>query len=322
MESSIQIIDAHAHLWLWQDTVVNGQHNYQLPDGRAMFFGNEVQMLPPFMTNNQNSAETMLANMNYAQVSAAVITQEFIDGLQNDYLEYVGRRWSDRFITFGMCEYRKPGFLIDAQHLIRRGFKGIKLPAARLISPFVTDITEGQKSSDVSRIYINTPEFMELFHLMEEQGIMLAIELADGDAQVAEMEDVIRECPNLKIIIGHFGMVTRPGWMEQIKLARHENVYVESGGITWLFNDEYYPFPSAVKAIREAADEVGMEKLMWGSDYPRTITAITYRQSYDWVLKTNLLTEEEKEMFLSKNAQRVFGFQQLVNLPYVKNMSE
>ena len=48
-------------------------------------------------------------------------------------------------------------------------------------------------------------------------------------------------------------MVTRPDWKEQIRLARHPNVMIESGGITWLFNDEFYPFKGAVKAIREAA---------------------------------------------------------------------
>ena len=326
MGEHIKIIDAHAHLWLWQDTIVDGQHNYQLPDGRARFFGQEVQMLPPFMTDNRNSAETMLANMNYAQVAAAVITQEFIDGLQNDYLEYVGRRWKDRFFTFGMCEYRQPGFLVDAQYLIRRGFRGIKIPAARLISPHVTQIglseSADNSKTDVNRIYLNTPEFMEMFRLMEEHGVMLAIELTDGRTQIDEMEEIIAKFPNLKIIIGHFGMVTREDWMEQIKLAHHPNVYIESGGITWLFNDEYYPFPSAVKAIREAADEVGVGKLMWGSDYPRTITAITYRQSFDWVLKNDLLTEAEKTAFLGGNAQRVFGFGQLPDLPYIKNMSE
>ena len=38
-------------------------------------------------------------------------------------------------------------------------------------------------------------------------------------------------------------------------------------------------------------------KLMWGSDYPRTITAITYRMSYDFIIKSSLLTEEEKRLF-------------------------
>ena len=303
------IIDAHAHLWLWQDVVVNGHHNYQLPNGRAMFMGEEVQMLPPFMTNNLNSAETFLSNMNYAQVSAAVVTQEFIDGMQNDYLRYVEQRWPNRFFCFGMCEYRSPGFITDAKYLLRHGFRGIKIPAARLID-------------DSGRIRIDTPEFMEMFHLMEDNDMLLSIELADGDTQVGELKEVIQECPNLKIAIGHFGMVTRPGWMEQIRLARHENVYIESGGITWLFNDEYYPYPSAVKALRQAVDEVGAGKLMWGSDYPRTITAITYRQSYDWILKTNELSEEEKQLFLGRNAQQFFGFEDLVDLPYIKNMSE
>ena len=75
------------------------------------------------------------------------------------------------------------------------------------------------------------------------------------------MEEIIQECPDLRIAIGHFGMVTRPNWKEQIRLARHSSVMIESGGITWLFNDEFYPFKGAIKAIREAADLVGMEKI-------------------------------------------------------------
>ena len=106
-------------------------------------------------------------------------------------------------------------------------------------------------------------------------------------------------------------MVTRPDWKEQIRLARHPNVMIESGGITWLFNDEFYPFKGAVKAIREAADLVGMEKLMWGSDYPRTITAITYKMSYDFVVKSSELTEEDKRLFLGENARNFYGFTDL-----------
>ena len=161
-----------------------------------------------------------------------------------------------------------------------------------------------------------------MFRYMERNGMILSITLADGDAQVAEMEEVIAECPRLKIAVGHFGMVTVPRWLEQIRLARHENVSVESGGITWLFNSEFYPFPSAIKAIRTAADEVGFGKLMWGSDYPRTITAITYRMSYDFVSKSKELSDEEKRLFLGENARRFYGFGELVDLPYVKNMSE
>ena len=300
------IIDAHAHLWLNVDTVVNGSaiHPLEPNRSRSLFFGEERQMLPPYMTDGQNTAERFLSNMDYAQVSAAVITQEFIDGLQNSYLEQVQRQYPDRFFCFAMAEFRKPGFLDEAKSLIHSGFRGIKIPAARLPQQFLNE------------------EFMQLFRWMEQQDIILGIELADGDAQVGQLKEVISECPQLKIAIGHFGMVTRPNWMSQIRLARHENVFVESGGITWLFNDEFYPYPAAIKAIKEAADAVGMEKLMWGSDYPRTITAITYKMSYDFVTKSKELTDKEKQQFLCDNARRFFGFGELKELPYIKNMSE
>ena len=171
-------------------------------------------------------------------------------------------------------------------------------------------------------VLLNTPEMMAMFHLMEEHDVILSICLADGDMQIGEMREVIEECPRLRIAIGHFGMVTVEGWKEQIKLARHPGVMIESGGITWLFNDEFYPFRGAVRAIKEAAELVGMDKLMWGSDYPRTITAITYRMSYDFIQKTTELTDDEKAQFLGRNAERFYGFKHLVDLPYIKNMSE
>ena len=97
---------------------------------------------------------------------------------------------------------------------------------------------------------------------------------------------------------------------------------IESGGITWLFNKEFYPFKGAVRAIRQAIDTVGADKLMWGSDYPRTITAITYKMSYDFVVKSDELSGEEKALFLGENARKFYGFDNLPDLPYVKNMSE
>lgn len=304
------IIDAHAHLWLRQDTVVNGRPIRPLPNGRADFMGEERQMLPPFMIDGRNTVEVFLSNMDYAQVAGAVIVQEFIDGEQNVYLTEVTKKHPDRFFVNGMCEFREPGFLPKAMELMDAGFRGLAIPAHRL--PL-----EGEK-----RVWLNSDEMMQLFKEMERRGVILSITLADGDMQVGEMKEVIEECPGLKVAIGHFGMVTTDGWMEQIKLARAKNVMVESGGITWLFNSEFYPFPSAVKAIKEAADEVGMDKLMWGSDYPRTITAITYRMSYDFITKSTELTEDEKHLFLGDNAVRFYGFKNLPDLPYIKNMSE
>lgn len=303
------IIDAHSHLWLHQDTIVNGLPIRTLANGRSMFMGEERQMLPPFMIDGVNSAEVFISNMDYAQVAAAVVTQEFIDGNQNEYLASLKGRYAERFFVCGMCEFRRPGYLEEARKLIEEGFKAIKIPAQRLFLP------EG-------RVLLTCPEMMKMFRLMEENGLILSIDMADGDTQVGEMEEIITEFPQLKIAIGHFGMVTTPNWQKQIQLARHPNVMIESGGITWLFNSEFYPFKGAIRAIREASDLVGMDKLMWGSDYPRTITAITYRMSYDFVVKSSELSHQEKVLFLGENARNFYGFGALPQLPYIKNMSE
>ena len=45
----MNIIDAHSHLWLRQDTTWNGLRISPMPNGRSMFLGEERQMLPPFM---------------------------------------------------------------------------------------------------------------------------------------------------------------------------------------------------------------------------------------------------------------------------------
>jgi len=304
-----QLIDAHSHLWLKQDTEVDGMAIKTLENGRSQFMGEIRQMLPPFMVDGRNTAEVFLSNMDYAQVSAAVITQEYIDGIQNDYLLQVMKHYPERFFVCGMCEFRRPGFFEQGKELIASGFKALKTPAQRLL------LKEG-------RVFLNADEMMKLFHFMEEKQIILSIDLADGDIQTGELEEVIQECPKLKVAIGHFGMVTRQKWEEQIKLARYPNVRIESGGITWLFNDEFYPFKGAVQAICRAAELVGIDQLMWGSDYPRTIAAITYKMSYDFVLKSTALTETEKALFLGKNAIDFYGFKNLPELPYIKNMSE
>ena len=289
------IIDAHAHLWKKQNGIVNGKPVYDIGGGKSDFGGEIRQMMPPYMTDGENSIERFIANMDYAGVSGAVITQEYIDGNQGDYLLDCKKAFPDRIKICALYEEKEIGDL--------KGFDGIKICASRLKNK-------------------NLLNHLKPFEIANEKGLFISIDLADGDEQTAMMQEIIAKFPNLRIAIGHFGMVTREGWLEQIKLAKNENVFIESGGITWLFNDEFYPYPSAIKAIKEAAEITGFEKLMWGSDYPRTMTAITYKMSLDFIEKTNEISEEEKRMLLGENAKNFYGFNDLEIPEKIKNMVE
>ena len=286
------IIDAHAHLWKKQNGSVNSKPVYDIGGGKSDFGGEIRQMMPAYMTDGENSIERFLANMDYAGVSGAVITQEYIDGNQDSYLLECK---SDRIKICALYEEKPLGDVSV--------FDGIKICAGRLADK-------------------NLLNHIEPFEIANKNGKFISIDLADGDEQTEMMQKIIGMFPDLRIAIGHFGMVTRNGWLEQIKLAKSKNVFIESGGITWLFNGEFYPYPSAVKAINEAASLVGYEKLMWGSDYPRTMTAITYKMSLDFIEKTTEITEENKKLILGENAKAFYGFKNLPIPPKVKNMVE
>ena len=289
------VIDAHLHLWDKQLGRVNGQPVVALSGGKSDFGGVLRQMMPPYMTDGRNTAEMLIANMDYAQVSGCVVTQEYIDGNQDAYLLEAKAKYPERIKICALYEEKEMGDI--------SAFDGIKICAGRLADK-------------------NLLNHLYPFELADKYGKFISIDLADGDEQCAMMEEIIAKFPNLRIAIGHFAMVTREGWLEQIKLAKHKNVFIESGGITWLFNYEFYPYPSAVDAINEAADLVGFNKLMWGSDYPRTMTAITYKMSYDFIEKTDKISEENKKLFLGENARNFYGFGDLPVPAKVKNMVE
>ena len=44
MNAKMRIIDAHSHLWLKQDTWIDGKRILSLKNGRSIFFDEEVQI--------------------------------------------------------------------------------------------------------------------------------------------------------------------------------------------------------------------------------------------------------------------------------------
>lgn len=291
------VIDAHLHLWDRQNGRVNGKPVIALEGGRSDFGGVLRQMMPPYMVDGRNPVEMLMANMDYAQVSGCVVTQEYIDGNQDAYLLQCREKYPQRIKI--CCLYEEKA--IDDEWVEQ--FDGIKICAGRLEDKKLT-------------------HHKAVFEQANRQGKFISIDMAEGAVQVDALQKLAEEFPNLRIAVGHFGMVTVDGWQKQIALARNPNVYIESGGITWLFHKEYYPYPSAIGAIREAIGICGIDKLMWGSDYPRTMTAITYPMSKDFVEKSNDLTPAEKSKFLGDNAKRFYGFLDLPVPGKIINMVE
>ena len=70
-----------------------------------------------------------------------------------------------------------------------------------------------------------------------------------------------------------------------------------------------YPFPGAQEMIRRLRDEIGIHKLMWGTDMPYCSgSGCTYKQALDYIrLHCEFLSADEKAHILGDNAARMFN---------------
>jgi hypothetical protein len=288
------IVDAHMHIWNKLDGRIGGKTPV-VPLGNGMIRIGEATMLgmPATHLDCSARAEWVVAEFDAAGVDVGVVVQEYLDGEQNAYVQEVQQRFPGRFFVHGLPDFFQPDHVAqEAADLLALGFRGLKLPGGHLA---------------LAKIALDDPQFMPIWEQMAAEGQVLSVDLSEGQEQVPQMENILQRYPKLHVAIGHFGMVTRGGWPGQLHLCRHENVYMETGGIIWLCRQEGYPFHRAIEAIHQAHEEVGVEKLMWGSDWPRTMVDFTYRQSLDFIRKEeNGLSDAEKRLLLGENAARLY----------------
>ena len=77
------------------------------------------------------------------------------------------------------------------------------------------------------------------------------------------------------------------------------------------------------KRIIQQVKENILEKNSYNQLCETYVNCLGYPWSFNYAGRNYWeLTEEEKGMFLGKNAKEFYGFKNLIELPYIKNMSE
>ena len=286
------IIDAHMHLW----NRLHGKIGRDMPvraisDGIVELGDAQMLGMPAYMHDCAARAEYFVAEMDAAGIDLGVVVQENMDGEQNDYCLEVLQRYPGRFVVHALPNYWDlDNVEKETMALFERGFRGLKLPAGHL----------------AGQIELDDPRLMPIYRVMEEKQFVLAVDLCEGEEQVPAMRKILETLPTLRVAIGHFGMPNRGGWPGQLELCQFENVYLETGGILWLYRAEGYPFPTVLEVLRQAADKVGIQKLMWGSDWPRTMVDFTYRQSIQFLRESDQLSEEDRTWLLGRSAATLY----------------
>ena len=270
----------------------------------------EMQFYTPNLVNNELPPERVVGEMNMAGVDVGVLQADHVYGELSAYFAAAGRAYPGRFI--GLAQIWEPE-ANDEGRLARldqaftdHGCGGLYFS----VEPFSV------MQQDCS---LNAPHLEALWALVRRHRVPIFWFLDDRShdriamfmRRVAELDEWARRNPDIDTVITH-GLVPAAiihdiGIPDAvIDLLRHANVFGEL-----LFPAKFadYPYPEGQAMLRALRDQVGAEKLVWGSDSPWGLTVwCTSRQSLDFIrVHCDFLDADEIDQILGVNVAGILG---------------
>lgn len=244
--------------------------------------------------------ETLLDQMNRHGVDKATLIQ--IGGeFDNAYLIECVRRFPGRFSAVALVDTSRPDALERLQEWVSQGAEGVRLrPIER--SPGRDPLAIWRKAAEL--------------------GIAVSVQGSNADEfSSPQFEDVIRELPNLSIIIEHLGgggQDTKPPYSRYRKvlaLAKYPNTFMKVPGFGELCPRPMplrkpFPFENVPPMIEMALEAFGPRRLMWGSNFPPVAgRGEGYRNSLRFPMeRLPFKSSEDKEWLFGKTAATLFRF--------------
>ncbi|UYN97452.1 MAG: amidohydrolase [Enhydrobacter sp.] len=275
-----------------------------------------IQYMPVGMQEMAAPPELMLAQMRYAGVDHCLLQAGGAYGAMTDMNAYAGRQYPDRMT--GMMHVDEamaghPAQLAEIDRAFHRlGLRGLYFNVDSL-------------SRHGFPWPLDAPQMEPLWDRLAALDIVLCIEFSSGPsydlagymAHVAAFARILGRYRSLRVHMAMsppVGLFVRAGRYEfpdeVLRLYRREPMVLEvvfpiSYGGVW-----DYPYPEAQALIADMRDQLGADRLIWGSDMPNVERFCTYRQSLDYVRRyCPFLTAREKDLILGETCAAFYGIE-------------
>ncbi len=134
----------------------------------------------------------------------------------------------------------------------------------------------------------DSKELSEILDLAEHYGMVVNLHTMNEES----IDKMVAEHPKLTVVAAHPG--ERPTYLRHLeRMKKHENYYLDLSG-TGMFR---------FASTRNAIDTVGVDRLLFGSDYPTCQAGMML----GGILMDYTLTDAEKEAILATNAKRLLN---------------
>jgi predicted TIM-barrel fold metal-dependent hydrolase len=264
-----------------------------------------IQYMPVAMQEMVAPPELMLAQMTYAGVDRCVLQAGGAYGAMTEMNAFAQRQYPDRMTGLMHVDEAMAGS--DAELAkVDRAFDVLQLRGLY----FNVD----SMSRHGFPWPLDAPQMAPFWDKLARRGIVLCLEMSSGPTydtagymgHVAALGNIVARHRDLRLHLamsppaGFFARNGRYEFPDALKaLYRHDRLALEVmfpityGGV-W-----DYPYPEAQALVESLRDQLGAERLMWGSDMPNVERFCTYRQSLDYVRKyCSFLTAREKDLLL------------------------
>lgn len=242
--------------------------------------------------------ETLMDQMNRNGVQKAVLIQ--VRGVyDNTYLVECLRRFSGRLAGVAMVDTTKPDAPAILAELIGQGVQGVRLtPDERSVGP----------------------DSLAIWWKAAELGIPVSCGGGLQSFADPEFEAIIKQFPNLKVIIEHLGRggdddsPSRDTYQKVLALSQYPNTYMKVPGLGEFCQRpmpfvQPFPFSEIPPVIEMALDAFGPQRLMWGSDFPPSASREGYRNALNWPMENvKFKSEADKEWVFGKTAMSIWNF--------------
>ena len=302
----MKVIDTHVHLVQWIAGFGEEGELRALGDGsgRARYAsGSLVQMIPEQFHKDCVTAEDLISEMDRNGVEKAVLLQGNFYGFQNLYSWDAMQKYPDRLTGAAMYDPYARGKERVRAHLYEElGFRAVK---------FECSVGSGLMGTH-PELRMNDAVMDEAIGWAAKRGDVIILDIGKAGSpswQIEETREEIQKYPDARFVLCH---VLAPSdrdeeiWLHAMERFALQNVWMDISSLSHNLRPDEYPYPKTRKALAQARDIIGADKLLFGTDYPSALKEASYADYVNIVAQAREFSDEEKEMILYRNAQAIF----------------
>ena len=289
----------------------NGRFEWTV-DGERYF----KQYFPPSVSDMSYTPDRLVAEMDYAGVSKALLHRTPYLGIGNDFIADCVAQYPGRLLGLA----HTPEWLTHAEPeeslaSVRRAVQDQGLVGLQFLPPQLDLYNYGGPW--------DAPEFHPFWDGVAELDIPVFFSLKprrspEPESYAADMETLVRwmrRYPDVRVVMTH-GLEWRM-FMTEGSLELPDDVFVPFDHpnlhLQFLFPIALgavwdYPMTEVQPAIERCVSRIGADRIMWGTDMPIVMRFWTYRQNIDLIRTySDFLSERERDLILGGTVARLLG---------------